>query len=204
MSVLVPFAATIVSLRLAGALLRRWRETARPELVSWALSLVSFGAASAALAWGGAYGWNDAVFKVYYLFGGLLTAALLGLGSLRRAGVRWIRPVAVAYIAFSVGVALAVEPTSPVTGGAIPAASDHLALVPARALAFVGNVGGTAAAVGVALLGLRRRPLGNALVLAGIATAALGSALAGLGESGSAAFSLVAVVLLYCGFVVRR
>jgi Flp pilus assembly protein protease CpaA len=69
-------------------------------------------------------------------------------------------------------------------------------------LAIVGNSVGTLAAVVVALRGLRRRTLGNGLILAGIAVAALGSALAGLGEAESALFSAAAAALLYGGFVV--
>jgi hypothetical protein len=53
----------------------------------------------------------------------------------------------------------------------------------------------------VALLGIRRRPLGNALILAGVLVAALGSALAGLGEAETALFSAVAALLLYGGFL---
>jgi Flp pilus assembly protein protease CpaA len=59
---------------------------------------------------------------------------------------------------------------------------------------------GTLAAVAVALLTIRRRPLGNALVLAGLAVAATGSALVGLGEAGTAAVFAAAAVLLYLGF----
>ena len=36
-------------------------------------------AGTAALAWGSAAGWNEASFRVYYLFGGLLTAPLLAI-----------------------------------------------------------------------------------------------------------------------------
>ena len=54
----------------------------------------------------------------------------------------------------------------------------------------------------MALHGLRRRPLGNGLILAGILVAALGSALAGLGEAETALFSVAAAALLYGGFVV--
>jgi len=67
----------------------------------------------------------------------------------------------------------------------------------------VGNSLGTLAAVAVALATLRRRPLGNALILGGIVVAALGSALAGLGEAGTALFVAAAAALLYGGFVVR-
>lgn len=203
MQVLVPFAATLVSLRLAGGLVRRWRERRAVELLTWAASLLAFAIASAALAWGASAGWDDASFKVYYLFGGLLTAALLGAGSLQRAGVRLAGPAVLVYVGLCVGIVVAVELTAPVTGDGIPAAADHLEFLPARLVALLGNVVGTLAAVAVALMGLRRRPLGNALILAGIGAAALGSALSGLGESGSAAFSLVAASLLYGGFVAR-
>ncbi len=68
-------------------------------------------------------------------------------------------------------------------------------------LAIAGNGLGTLAAVVVAVAGIRRRPLGNGLILAGLGVAALGSALAGLGEAESALFSAAAAVLLYAGFV---
>ena len=96
------------------------------------------------------------------------------------------------------------EITTPVSGSSIPSAQDHLAFVPARLVAVLGNTLGTVAAVGVAALTIRRRPLGNALILAGIAVAAVGSALAGLGEAGTAAFIAAAAVLLYGGFIARR
>ena len=69
-------------------------------------------------------------------------------------------------------------------------------------LAIAANSLGTLAAVVVAVMGLRRRPLGNALILAGLVVAALGSALAGLGEAESALFSAAAALLLYGGFVI--
>jgi hypothetical protein len=55
--------------------------------------------------------------------------------------------------------------------------------------------------VTVALLSIRRRPLGNALIVAGVAVAAAGSGLAGLGVAETAAFVAAAAVLLYAGFV---
>ena len=76
--------------------------------------------------------------------------------------------------------------------------------LPARIVALVGNIGGTLAAVGVAVRGLRRRPLGNALIIGGVVAAAVGSAAAGLGAGGGAAFTALAAALLYAGFVVPR
>ena len=204
MDVLVPFAAALLSFRLAALVVRRYRARRARELLLWAGSLATFALASAALAWGAAAGWDDRTFRAYYLFGGLLTAALLGAGSLVRAGWRWAAPMAIFYAGLAVGVALAMAIDPAAAGDAIPDASAHLEFFPARALALVGNVTGTLAAVGVALTGIRRRPLGNALIVAGVVVAAAGSALAGLGQGGGSVFTAAAASLLYGGFVSRR
>ena len=204
MDVLVPFLAAVLSFRLSAELVRRWKTRRAPELAAWAASLAAFAAASAALAWGSAAGWDDRSFRAYYLFGGLLTAALLGAGSLLRAGVRSAGPAALLYSGIAIGVALAVSIDPSVLGDAIPDASDHLDLFPARILALIGNIGGTIAAVGVAVSGLRRRPVGNSLIVGGVVAAAVGSAFAGLGGGGGSVFTAVAAALLYAGFVSRR
>jgi len=204
MDVLLAFAAALVSLRLAAELLRRWRGRRAPELLAWSGSLAAFAVASGALAWGAAAGWDDRAFRVYYLFGGLLTAPLLGAGSLLRARVSIAAPVALLYVGLAIGVAIAVPLDPSVTGTAIPDAASHLAFLPARALALVGNVTGTVAAVAVALTGIRRRPVGNTLVIAGVVAAAGGSAAAGLGAGGGSVFTIVAATLLYAGFVSPR
>ena len=200
MQAILAFAAALVALRLAGALVRRWRTRRAPELVAWTGSLLAYALACGALAWGAAAGWDARAFRSYYLFGGLLTAPLLGVGSLLRAGVRRAGAVGLAYAGLAVGVAVAVPVTGAFSGSGIPPAQDHLDFVPARLLAILGNGVGTLAAVAVALLTIRRRPLGNALVLAGLAVAATGSALVGLGEAGTAAVFAAAAVLLYLGF----
>jgi hypothetical protein len=200
---LLAFAAALVALRLAAELARRWRVRRAPELVAWAASLLAFAVASGALAWGAAAGWSDTAFRVYYLCGGLLTAPLLGAGSLLRAGRRWAAPLVLVYTGLAVGVSIAEPLQAAVSGTEIPAAQDYLDLLPARVLAIVANSLGTLAVVAVALATLRRRPLGNTLILAGVAVAAVGSALAGLGEAGTALFAAAAAALLYGGFVVR-
>ena len=203
MDALLAFAAALVSLRLTGRLLQRWRERRTADLAAWSASLAAFAAASAALAWGAAAGWSEPAFRAYYLFGGLLTAALLGAGSLLRYGLRWAAPVALVYAGLAAGVAVAVPLHGSFGAEAIPEAQEHLDLFPARILAVAGNSLGTIAVVAVAVATFRRRPRGNTLVLAGVAVAALGSALFGLGIAGTAASLAVAAALLYGGFVVR-
>jgi hypothetical protein len=199
--VLLAFGAALLALRLAGSILGRWRARRAPELAAWGASLLAYAAASGALAWGAAAGWDPRAFRVYYLFGALLTAALLGTGSLLLSGRRWAGPIALVWVGLAVGIAISVPVHGVFAGSEIPAAQDHLDLLPARIAAIVANSLGTLAVVVVAATSFRRRPLGNALILAGVGVAALGSALAGLGAAGTAAFAAVAVVLLYLGFV---
>jgi hypothetical protein len=188
--VLLSFAAALIALRLAGSLLRRRR-------VAWGFGLLAYAVAAAALAWGSAHGWDAPSFRVYYLAGGLLTAPLLGIGSLRLAGRRWAPPLGLLYAGLAVGVAVAM-PVHGTFGTAIPAAQDHVGTLP-RVVAIAANSLGTLAVVAVALLTIRRRFLGNVFLLAGVGVAALGSALAGTGVAATAAFAAIAAVLLYLG-----
>jgi hypothetical protein len=190
MDALVAFAAALVALRLAGALRERRR-------IAWAGAFLAYAAACGAMAWGAAHGWDERVFRVYYLAGGLLVAPLLGVGSLLLARRAWAAPVGLVWTGLAVGVAIAM-PVHGTFGDSVPAAQDHLDWAP-RVIAIAGNSLGTLAVVAVALATFRRRPVGNALVLAGIAVAAIGSAVAGLGVAAASGFVLVAVVLLYLG-----
>ena len=124
METLLAFLAALISLRLAGDLATRYRNRApgraAPELLAWAAALAAYALASAALAWGAAAGWDDRAFRVYYLFGGLLTAPLLGVGSLLLAGRRWATPLGLIYAGLAAGVAVAAPIVEPVVGSSIP------------------------------------------------------------------------------------
>lgn len=201
MDALVAFAAALLSFRLAGLLATRWRASRRPELLAWSAGLAAYAVAAGAIAWGEAHGWDGRAFRVYYAAGGLLTAPLLGAGSLLLAGRRWAAPAALLFAGLAVGISLAMPLHGVFASSGIPHAQDHLAFLPARLLAILANSLGTLAVVGVAVRSIRRRPTGNALVIAGIAAAAIGSGLSGLGAAGSAIGIAVGALLLYAGFV---
>ncbi|MDX6512806.1 MAG: hypothetical protein QOE36_2310 [Gaiellaceae bacterium] len=201
MEAVLAFAAALVALRLAGALATRWRGTHRPELAAWAAALFAYAAASGAIAWGTAAGWDARSFRIYYLCGALLTAPLLGVGSLLLSGRRWAGPVGLLYAGLAVGIAISVPLAHAPGGHAIPGAQNELDFFPARLLAVLGNTFGTLAVVAIALSTLGRRPLGNTLIVAGVAVAAAGSALTGLGVTGTAVTIALAAGLLYAGFV---
>jgi protein-S-isoprenylcysteine O-methyltransferase Ste14 len=158
--VLLSFAAALVSLRLAGPL-------ARARRYAWAAGLVSFAAACAAMAWGAAHSWDAPAFRVYYLAGALLSAPLLGLGSLSLAGKRWAGPLGLAYTGLAIGIAAAMPVHGSFAGTNVPRAQDHVDTLP-RVVAIAGSSLGALAVIVVAVVTLRRRPLGNALIVAAV------------------------------------
>lgn len=202
MDAVLAFAAALVSLRLSADLAQRARSTRNRAFAAWTVALVAFAGASGALAWGAAWGWSAPLFRVYYLFGALLSAALLGAGSLLLVGRKRVTAVALVYSGLALGVVLAMPLHGDLSGTSVPEAQNVLDLWPARVLALVGNSLGTVAVAGVAIATFRRRPLGNTFVLAGLAVAAIGTALAGLGVGALAPALAISSVLLYAGFVV--
>jgi hypothetical protein len=197
-SALLGFAAALVALRLAGRLFSR---RSRPEMLIWAWSLAAYAVAAGAIAWGEAAQWDARAFRVYYAAGALLTAPLLGAGSLALAGLRRAGAIAFGYAGLAIGVALAMPVHGVFAAHGIPPAQDHLTFAPARLLAITANILGTAVVVAVALRSIRRRPLGNSLILLGAAAAPPGSGIAGLGAGGAAVGIAAGAALLYAGFV---
>jgi hypothetical protein len=186
--VLLSFAAALISLRLAGRLLRGGR-------VAWAGGLLSFAAAAGAMAWGAAHGWDEPSFRAYYLAGALLSAPLLGVGSLQLWRKRWSTPVGLLYTGLAVGVAVTMSVHGAFEGTAVPRAQDHVDVLP-RVVAIAGSSLGALAVVVVALATLRRRPRANALVVGAVVAAAAASALTQTAVSAaSACFALAAVLL---------
>ena len=117
------------------------------------------------------------------------------------ASTRGSTVVALLYAGLAIGVAIAVPLHGTFTASGFRRRKDHLHFFPARLIAVLANSLGTAAVVLVAAATFRRRPLGNALIVLGVAIAAVGSALAGLGAAETAAFAAAAVLVLYAGFV---
>jgi hypothetical protein len=194
--VLLSFAAALVSLRLAGLLLggRRY---------AWAGGLASFAVAAAAMAWGAAHGWDAWAFRVYYLAGALLSAPLLGIGSLSLWGRRWAAPVGLLYTGVCMGMALTMSTYGAFDGASVPRAQDHVHTLP-RVFAIAGSSLGALAVLVVAVATLRRRPVGNALLVGAVAAAAAASALTQTAVAAAAACFAAAAALLYVSATRRR
>jgi hypothetical protein len=195
MNALLSFAAALLSFRLAGRLLRARR-------YAWAGGLLSFAAAAGAMAWGSAHGWDAGSFRLYYLAGALLSAPLLGVGSLQLAGRRWAGTLGLVYTGIAVGIAAAMPLHGSLVGTNVPRAQDHVDALP-RVVAIAGSSVGALAVLAVAVATLRRRPLANALLVAAVAAAATASALTQTAVAAAAACFALAAALLYASTTPR-
>ncbi len=81
MSVLLPALTTLLALVMAVALLDQWRERRQPFQLVWAIGMGFYGIAAGCEALAAATGWNEPLYRTWYLTGAVLTAGWLGLGT---------------------------------------------------------------------------------------------------------------------------
>ncbi len=77
-----PLVAALVALIFAALLLRQYLSRRRPYQLAWALALLMYAAASAALFLGVLSGWTATEYRIYWLFGAVLNVPFLALGEL--------------------------------------------------------------------------------------------------------------------------
>jgi len=81
MAVLLPAATSFLALVFALALADQWRERRQGFQAVWALGMLFYGVAAGAEALAAAGGWNEALYRTWYLTGAVWTAGWLGLGT---------------------------------------------------------------------------------------------------------------------------
>jgi len=78
---LLPLAATLVALLFAGRLLLSWFRRPAAQKLFWGFGFALFAIAAGTETVAYRSGWSPALFRLYYLTGGVLTVAFLGAGS---------------------------------------------------------------------------------------------------------------------------
>lgn len=105
----VPLLAAAVAAAFAVAVLLQYLGRRRPYQLVWAAALAMFAVAAGFEAAGAAGGWTPAIYKGYYLFGGLLNVGWLGIGTLYLLAPRRVAHAgAIAMGVFSAAAILAV------------------------------------------------------------------------------------------------
>jgi len=77
----LPAATSILALVFAIALFDQWRERRQGFQLIWAIGMTFFGVASGCEAIAAAGGWNELLYRTWYLTGAVWTAGWLGLGT---------------------------------------------------------------------------------------------------------------------------
>lgn len=78
---LLPLLAAVVSFLFAALILDQWRHRRHSFQLVWGLGLIWYGISSGTQFAGAAFGWNAALYRAWYLFGAILVAAYLGMGT---------------------------------------------------------------------------------------------------------------------------
>jgi hypothetical protein len=145
-NVVLPFLSSLLSFVFAVMVGDQWLRRRQPYQLVWTVGLLWYGISAGTEFIGGAWGWNEGLYRAWYLIGAFFVAAYLGMGT-----VYLLRNTRFGYfVAFSVfagglfsilsGLARARE-GDPVSAGVIPAV-----------VAFA-----TAAAIAIALATRMRR-----------------------------------------------
>ena len=80
-SVILPALTSILALVFAVALFDQWRERRGGFQLIWTLGMVFYGIGAGCEAIAAASGWNEALYRTWYLTGAVWTAGWLGLGT---------------------------------------------------------------------------------------------------------------------------
>ncbi|HET7829854.1 MAG TPA: hypothetical protein VFL03_09845 [Candidatus Limnocylindrales bacterium] len=81
MTALLPTLTSILAFVFAVMLLDQWRERRQGFQAVWCLGMLWFGIGAGAEAIAAASGWNEGLYRIWYLTGAVWTAAWLGLGT---------------------------------------------------------------------------------------------------------------------------
>jgi hypothetical protein len=206
---LLPLAAALVAALFTLLLARSFRRKPAGEKACWGLGFALFAIATTCEALAQKAGWSPALFRTYYLAGGVLTVAYLGAGSAWLLFPRRGRDALAGALALATGAALITVLLAPLDTAALAATSSGRP-PPNGALgghAFLWAVGlnsfGTLFLIGGSLYAIarRRRIQANTWIAAGAIVLALAT-----GVSRAGAYSLVyagelvGIALMFSGF----
>ena len=99
LNVVLPLLSCCLSFVFAGLVLDQWRRRRKSFQLAWAVGLLWYGVSAGTEFLGSAFGWNEALYRAWYLIGALFVAAYLGAGTvylLARTRFGYFAAVAVA------------------------------------------------------------------------------------------------------------
>jgi len=218
LNVLVPAVTTVVSIVFAALVLARWAQRLHLNSLLWGIGLLMFAIGTAMELLYGLGGRQPWIFRLWYLFGAVLVAAYLGMGTaylLMHGKARWVAHALMAlvligsvYAAYRV-FTVPLDPTRMIagelSGSAITVKSVRLITPFFNSLGVILLVGGAISSSWLFIRKhvLRNRVIGNILIALGALSPAIGGILQRLAQLHFILYlsELVGVVLLFAGFL---
>ena len=80
-NVVLPFFRSLLSFAFAALVADQWLRRRQPYQLVWTVGLLWYGISAGTEFLGGAFGWNEALYRAWYLIGAFGVAAYLGLGT---------------------------------------------------------------------------------------------------------------------------
>jgi hypothetical protein len=219
MNIVLPFASSAISFVFAFLVFRRYVARRGLHLLVWGIGMTFYGIGGFCEGYNSAFGWNEWIFRLWYLFGAILVAAWLGQGTVYLLAKRkWAHALMIVLALGSVygliRVAGAELDPSLMTAGVHTGSemSGRAIVTPGvRLLTPFFNLYGTVTLVGGAAWSawifwrkrvLLHRTIGNILIAVGAMLPALGGTFSRLGWSGALYVSeLLGAVLMFIGFL---
>jgi drug/metabolite transporter (DMT)-like permease len=213
---LYPIVVTVVATCFATVLYRQYFRRGRPHQLVWSVSLSMGALAGLFFILFLAFGRNAFFFRLYYIFGALLMAAYLGLGSVfllaTRAAAAFVAAIVVLLSVIGLVLVLQAPVSEAALHGSNVEAGTKLISGPAIAFIVILNTFGAVAVVGGAIYSAWRvlRKSGpqhilwaNVLIATGTLLASLAGTLARVTDNGRAFWALLALgfVVLFGGFL---
>ncbi len=82
----LPLLSSALSFLCAALVLRQWAERRRSFQLVWGVGLLWYGISAGTEFLGSAFGWNEALYRAWYLIGAFFVAAYLGMGTIYLLG----------------------------------------------------------------------------------------------------------------------
>ena len=216
MNSILPLVSSVVSIVFAVTVLDQFFAHRKLYQLVWAIGLFMFFISTGTEFWAGTWGLNQAIYRLWYLFGAIFVAAYLGMGTLYLLTPRRIAHIIMAilliaslYAAFRVFTAsIDLRTISHLSGQAMPQG--------VRLMTPFFNTFGTVALVGGAIYSAwvywRRRLMpyrvvSNILIAVGAILPALGGTLERFGVSPTIArpsLELLGIIIIFVGFLRSR
>ena len=80
LNVVLPLLSSVLAFGFAAMVADQWIRRRQPYQLVWTIGLLWFGIAAGTEALGGAVGWNEPLYRIWYLVGAIWVAGWLGLG----------------------------------------------------------------------------------------------------------------------------